>query len=77
MNQDGKIVNQRANGSEIPINRLTSAGAVNLLTLKGVNSVIGSMEVAEWFMGAMADADIDIVMVIHASPKLSITVAVT
>ncbi len=46
-----------------------------MLTLEGA-SVIGSIEMAEWFMSVMAGASINVLMVTQASSKSSITVVV-
>jgi aspartokinase/homoserine dehydrogenase 1 len=75
VNQEGKVVNWRSNKGVIPIKGITSVDAVSLLTLEGA-SVIGGAEVAERFMGSMADADIDVLMVTQASSESSITVVV-
>lgn len=75
VNQDGKVVNWRANKGEIPIKGITSVDAVGLLTLEGA-SVIGGAEVAERFMGAMASANIDVLIITQASSESSITVVV-
>lgn len=74
-NKDNKVVNWRSNKGEIPIKGITSVDAVSLLTLEGA-SVIGGAEVAERFMGAMADADIDVLIITQASSESSITVVV-
>mmetsp|Transcript_39217 Transcript_39217/g.94377 ORF Transcript_39217/g.94377 Transcript_39217/m.94377 type:complete len:1007 (-) Transcript_39217:293-3313(-) len=74
-NKDGKVKNWKSNNGEIPIKGITSVDAVSLLTLEGA-SVIGGAEVAERFMGSMADADIDVLMVTQASSESSITVVV-
>jgi len=75
VNQDGKVANWRANRGQIPIKGITSVDAVSLLTLEGA-SVIGGAEVAERFMGSMAGASIDVLMVTQASSESSITVVV-
>ncbi len=75
VNQDGKVVNWRSKKGEIPIKGITSVDRVSLLTLEGA-SVIGGAEVAERFMGAMAGASIDVLMVTQASSESSITVVV-
>ncbi|KAL7550821.1 hypothetical protein ACHAWF_014031, partial [Thalassiosira exigua] len=74
-NQKGKVKNWRSNTGDIPIKGITSVDRVSLLTLEGA-SVIGGAEVAERFMGAMADASIDVLMVTQASSESSITVVV-
>jgi len=74
-NKDGKVTNWRANRGEIPIKGITSVDAVSLLTLEGA-SVIGGAEVAERFMGTMADANIDVLMLTQASSESSITVVI-
>jgi len=75
VNKDGKVVNWRSKKGEIPIKGITSVDRVSLLTLEGA-SVIGGAEVAERFMGSMADAGIDVLMVTQASSESSITVVV-
>lgn len=75
VNQDGKVVNWRSKKGEIPIKGITSVDRVSLLTLEGA-SVIGGAEVAERFMGTMASAGIDVLMVTQASSESSITVVV-
>lgn len=75
VNQDGRVVNWRSKKGEIPIKGITSIDRVSLLTLEGA-SVIGGAEVAERFMGAMAGASIDVLMVTQASSESSITVVV-
>lgn len=72
---DGKVVNWRSNRGIIPIKGITSVDRVSLLTLEGA-SVIGGAEVAERFMGAMANGGIDVLMVTQASSESSITVVV-
>ncbi|KAL9189136.1 hypothetical protein ACHAXT_011626 [Thalassiosira profunda] len=74
-NQEGKTVNWRSNKGVIPIKGITSVDRVSLLTLEGA-SVIGGAEVAERFMGSMASAEIDVLMVTQASSESSITVVV-
>jgi len=71
----GKIVNWRSKKGEIPIKGITSVDGVSLLTLEGA-SVIGGAQVAERFMGSMAGAGIDVLMVTQASSESSITVVV-
>ncbi|KAL3790376.1 hypothetical protein HJC23_002762 [Cyclotella cryptica] len=75
VNKDGKVVNWRSKKGVIPIKGITSVDRVSLLTLEGA-SVIGGAEVAERFMGSMADAGIDVLMVTQASSESSITVVV-
>ena len=75
VNQDGRVVNWRSRKGEIPIKGITSVDRVSLLTLEGA-SVIGGAEVAERFMGTMASAGIDVLMVTQASSESSITVVV-
>jgi len=72
---EGKVVNWRSNTGIVPIKGITSVDGVSLVTLEGA-SVIGGAEVAERFMGAMADASIDVLMVTQASSESSITVVV-
>lgn len=74
-NQDGRVVNWRSRKGEIPIKGITSVDRVSLLTLEGA-SVIGGAEVAERFMGAMASACIDVLIITQASSESSITVVV-
>ena len=74
-NQEGKVTNWRSNKGVVPIKGITSVDAVSLLTLEGA-SVIGGAEVAERFMGAMADANIDVLIITQASSESSITVVV-
>ncbi|KAL7521349.1 hypothetical protein ACHAWX_006068 [Stephanocyclus meneghinianus] len=75
VNKDGKVVNWRSKKGVIPIKGITSVDRVSLLTLEGA-SVIGGAEVAERFMGSMADAGIDVLMVTQASSESSITVVI-
>jgi aspartokinase/homoserine dehydrogenase 1 len=75
VNKDGKVVNWRSKEGVIPIKGITSVDRVSLLTLEGA-SVIGGAEVAERFMGSMADAGIDVLMVTQASSESSITVVI-
>ena len=75
VNQEGKVTNWRSNKGVVPIKGITSVDRVHLLTLEGA-SVIGGAEVAERFMGAMADADIDVLIITQASSESSITVVV-
>ena len=76
VNQDGRVVNWRSRKGEIPIKGITSVDRVSLLTLEGA-SVIGGAEVAERFMGSMASANIDVLMITQASSESSITVVVS
>ena len=75
VNKDGKVVNWRSKKGVIPIKGITSVDRVSLLTLEGA-SVIGGAEVAERFMGSMADAGIDVLIITQASSESSITVVV-
>ena len=75
VNKDGKVVNWRSKKGIVPIKGITSVDKVSLLTLEGA-SVIGGAEVAERFMGSMADAGIDVLMVTQASSESSITVVI-
>lgn len=75
VNTDGKVVNWRSKKGVIPIKGITSVDKVSLLTLEGA-SVIGGAEVAERFMGSMADSGIDVLMVTQASSESSITVVI-
>ncbi|KAL7498341.1 hypothetical protein ACHAWT_009389 [Skeletonema menzelii] len=74
-NKAGKVVNWRSKQGEIPIKGITSVDGVSLLTLEGA-SVIGGAQVAERFMGSMASAGIDVLMVTQASSESSITIVV-
>jgi len=73
--KDENVKNWRATQGNIPIKGITSVDRVSLLTLEGA-SVIGGAEVAERFMGAMADNDIDVLIITQASSESSITVVV-
>ena len=74
-NKAGKVVNWRSKQGSVPIKGITSVDGVSLLTLEGA-SVIGGAQVAERFMGSMASAGIDVLMVTQASSESSITVVV-
>mmetsp|Transcript_5320 Transcript_5320/g.5696 ORF Transcript_5320/g.5696 Transcript_5320/m.5696 type:complete len:946 (-) Transcript_5320:875-3712(-) len=71
----GKITNWRANKGVIPIKGITSVDKVALVTLEGA-STIGGSNVAEKFMGAMADNDINVLIITQASSESSICIAV-
>mmetsp|Transcript_35122 Transcript_35122/g.52428 ORF Transcript_35122/g.52428 Transcript_35122/m.52428 type:complete len:963 (-) Transcript_35122:171-3059(-) len=71
----GRIRNWRSKGGEIPIKGITSVDKIALVTLEGA-SVIGGASAAERFMGAMADAAINVLIITQASSESSITVAV-
>eukprot|EP00956_Cyclotella_meneghiniana_P044395 scaffold316488_cov106-Cyclotella_meneghiniana.AAC.1 len=75
VNKDGKVVNWRSKKGVVPIKGITSVDKVSLLTLEGA-SVIGGAEVAERFMGCMADAAIDVLIITQASSESSITVVI-
>ena len=70
-----KSTNWRANKGVIPIKGITSVDKVALVTLEGA-STIGGSNVAEKFMGAMADNDINVLIITQASSESSICVAV-
>jgi aspartokinase/homoserine dehydrogenase 1 len=70
-----KVKNWRSKRGEIPIKGITSVDKCSLVTLEGA-SVIGGASVAERFMGAMADNDINVLIITQASSESSITVAV-
>lgn len=69
-----KIVNWRSKSGIVPIKGITSVDKTALVTLEGTS--IGGAVVAERFMGAMADADINVLIITQASSESSITVAV-
>ncbi|CAJ1962675.1 unnamed protein product [Cylindrotheca closterium] len=71
----GKSVNWRAKKGIIPIKGITSVDKVALVTLEGA-SAIGGSRVAERFMGAMADNNINVLIITQASSESSICVAV-
>ncbi|KAL3935513.1 MAG: hypothetical protein SGBAC_008986 [Bacillariaceae sp.] len=71
----GKSVNWRAKKGVIPIKGITSVDSVALVTLEGA-SAIGGSRVAERFMGAMADNNINVLIITQASSESSICVAV-
>jgi len=71
----GKRVNWRAKKGIIPIKGITSVDKVALVTLEGA-SAIGGSSVAERFMGAMADNNINVLIITQASSESSICVAV-
>ena len=66
---------KRAKKGIIPIKGITSVDKVALVTLEGA-STIGGSNVAEKFMGAMADNDINVLIITQASSESSICVAV-
>ena len=70
-----KVRNWRSKSGEIPIKGITSVDKTALVTLEGA-SVIGGANVAERFMGAMADAGINVLIITQASSESSICVAV-
>lgn len=71
----GKITNWKGNDGIIPIKGITSVDKVSLVTLEGA-STIGGANVAEKFMGAMADNDINVLIITQASSDSSICVAI-
>jgi aspartokinase/homoserine dehydrogenase 1 len=71
---DETIKNWRSKSGEIPIKGITSVDKTALVTLEGAS--IGGANIAERFMGAMADADITVLIITQASSESSITVAV-
>jgi len=72
---EGSVKNWRAKKGEIPIKGITSVDSVALVTLEGA-STIGGSNVAEKFMGAMADNDINVLIITQASSESSICIAV-
>mmetsp|Transcript_13069 Transcript_13069/g.36783 ORF Transcript_13069/g.36783 Transcript_13069/m.36783 type:complete len:965 (-) Transcript_13069:479-3373(-) len=73
--KEGSAKNWRAKKGEIPIKGITSVDSVALVTLEGA-STIGGSNVAEKFMGAMADNDINVLIITQASSESSICIAV-
>eukprot|EP00536_Pseudo-nitzschia_multiseries_P015358 jgi/Psemu1/246786/estExt_Genewise1.C_8680005 len=73
--REGSAKNWRAKKGEIPIKGITSVDSVALVTLEGA-STIGGSNVAEKFMGAMADNDINVLIITQASSESSICIAV-
>lgn len=71
----GKTTNWRAKKGVIPIKGITSVDKVSLVTLEGA-STLGGSNVAERFMGAMAAASINVLIITQASSESSICVAV-
>ena len=74
-NANSKVRNWRSKRGDIPIKGITSVDKTALVTLEGA-SVIGGANVAERFMGAMADAGINVLIITQASSESSICVAV-
>jgi aspartokinase/homoserine dehydrogenase 1 len=70
-----EIQNWRSRRGEVPIKGITSVDKISLVTMDGA-SLIGGANVAERFMGAMADADINVLIITQASSESSICVAV-
>jgi bifunctional aspartokinase / homoserine dehydrogenase 1 len=70
-----KVRNWRSKRGEVPIKGITSVDKCSLVALEGA-SVIGGARVAERFMGAMADNDINVLIITQASSESSICVAV-
>ena len=73
--EEGQVKNWRAKKGEIPIKGITSVDSVALVTLEGA-STIGGSNVAEKFMGAMADNDVNVLIITQASSESSICIAV-
>ena len=71
---ENKIMNWRSKSGFVPIKGITSVNKVALVTLEGAS--IGGANVAERFMGAMADNNINVLIITQASSESSITVAV-
>jgi aspartokinase/homoserine dehydrogenase 1 len=71
----GQVKNWRAKKGEIPIKGITSVDSVALVTLEGA-STLGGSNVAEKFMGAMANNDINVLIITQASSESSICIAV-
>ncbi|CAB9526424.1 aspartokinase/homoserine dehydrogenase, chloroplastic [Seminavis robusta] len=68
------IMNWRASSGEIPIKGITSVDKVALVTLEG--ATMAGASVAARFLGAMASADVTVLIITQASSESSITVAV-
>ena len=73
--KEGSVKNWRAKEGEIPIKGITSVDSVALVTLEGA-STLGGSNVAEKFMGAMADNDVNVLIITQASSESSICIAV-
>ena len=73
--ESGKVKNWRSKRGEVPIKGITSVDKTALVTLEGA-SVIGGANVAERFMGAMANAGINVLIITQASSESSITIVV-
>jgi len=73
-NLNAKVRDWRSKSGEIPIKGITSVDKIALVTLEGAS--IGGANVAERFMGAMADNDITVLIITQASSESSITIAV-
>ncbi len=73
--EEGSVKNWRAKKGEVPIKGITSVDSVALVTLEGA-STIGGSNVAEKFMGAMADNDVNVLIITQASSESSICIAV-
>lgn len=73
--EEGSVKNWRAKDGEVPIKGITSVDSVALVTLEGA-STIGGSNVAEKFMGAMADNDVNVLIITQASSESSICIAV-
>ena len=70
-----EIRNWRSRRGEVPIKGITSVDKISLVTLDGA-SLMGGANVAERFMGAMADNDINVLIITQASSESSICIAV-
>lgn len=75
VSKNNEVKNWRSNKGEVPIKGITSVDKTSLVTLEGA-SVIGGANVAERFMGAMADNGINVLIITQASSESSICVAV-
>ena len=72
--RDLQVKNWRSRAGVIPIKGITSVDKTALVTLEGAS--IGGAAVAERFLGAMADNDINVLIITQASSESSITIAV-
>ena len=64
----------KSSSGDIPIKGVTSVEKISLVTLEGAS--IGGCNVAERFIGAMANVGINVLIITQASSESSITVAV-
>lgn len=71
---NSKIMNWRSKSGFVPIKGITSVDRIALVSLEGAS--IGGATVAQRFMGAMATASINVLIITQASSESSITVAV-